>query len=192
MVRTGSIAGLLLGALLVSGCWGSGSTSHPTRTQESHRQRLAELERFHRYGISFDYPGSWFFTTRPISTAGNPAYRFTVSTVPVRRTPADQGPCTPGIAKQLPPDGVLAYLREGLGPLDRDPAMPRMPTRPRSFPLPNASSDSLCGWAFRGLGIPFKTKGRAFYLGVYIGPKATTTARRALKRMLDGMHFDSP
>jgi hypothetical protein len=190
MVLTRSIAGLLLAGLLVGGCWGSGSASHPTRTQES--QRLAELKRFHGYGITFEYPESWFVTTRPISHAVNPAYRFTVSTVPVRRTRADSGPCTPGIAKQLPPEGVLAYLREGLGPLDRDRALPRMPTRPRSFPLPDASSTALCGWSRRGLWIPFKTKGRAFYLGVYVGPKATATARHALRRMLDGMRFDPP
>lgn len=148
-----------------------------------------ELKQFHRYGIAFEYPESWFVTTRPISSAVNPAYRFTVSTVPVRRTRADTGPCTPGIAKQLPPNGVLAYLREVLGPLDRERALPRMPTRPRSFPLPSASSTALCGWSRRGLWIPFRDRGRAFYLGVYVGPKATASTKRALKHLLDRMEI---
>jgi hypothetical protein len=148
-------------------------------------------KQFHRHGIAFEYPESWFVTTRPISNGVNPVYRFTVSTVPVRRTRADQGPCTPGIAKQVPPDGVLAYLREGLGPLDRDRALPRMPTRPRSFPLPNATSTALCGWSRRGLWIPFKDGGRAFYLGVYVGRKATASTRRALRHLLDGMEIQA-
>jgi hypothetical protein len=150
-----------------------------------------KLKQFHRHGIAFEYPESWFVTTRPISNGVNPVYRFTVSTVPVHRTRADQGPCTPGIAKQVPSDGVLAYLREGLGPLDRDRALPRMPTRPRSFPLPNATSTALCGWSRRGLWIPFKDGGRAFYLGVYVGPKATASTRRALRHLLDRMEIQA-
>ena len=90
MARTRSIAALLLAVLLVSGCWGSRSASHPTTTQESQRAKLGKLKQFHRYGITFEYPESWFVTTRPISSASDPAYRFTVSTVPVRRTPADR------------------------------------------------------------------------------------------------------
>lgn len=148
-----------------------------------------KLKQFHRYGIAFEYPESWFVTTRPISSAGNPLYRFAVSTVPVHRTPADRGPCTPGIAKQLPPDGVLAYLREQLGRRYVAISLPRMQTRPRSFPLPTASSTALCGWARRGLWIPFKAKGRAFYLGVYVGPKATKATRRTLKHLLDGLEI---
>jgi hypothetical protein len=192
MVRTTSLAGLLLAALLVSGCWGSGSASQPTRTHESRGLKLAELKRFHRYGITFEYPDSWFVTTRPISAAAEPDYRFTVSTVPVHRTPADRGPCTPGIAKQLPPDGILAYLREVLQARNRAISFPRVAPRPRSFPRPTASSAfSVCGFGRTGVWFPFKNRGRVFYLAVYIGPKATTATRHALYRMLDGMRFDS-
>jgi hypothetical protein len=190
MVRTLSIAALLLSISLVSGCWGSRSGSHPTTTQRSQQAGLGELKRFDRYGITFEYPGSWFVTTQPISAARDPVYRFTVSTVRVRRTPADRGPCTPGIAKQLPPNGVLAYLRERLRRRDVAIELSRMTPRPRSFPLPTASSTALCGWARRGLWTPFKADGRAFYLGVYVGPKAPAATQRALKRMLDGMRID--
>jgi hypothetical protein len=143
---------------------------------------------FDRNGIAFEYPRSWFVTTRPLSNATNPVYRFTVSTVPVERTNADMGPCLPGIAQQLPPTAVLAYLREALGH-DRTRSLPRMPRRPRSFPLSSRSDGSLCGFERGGVWLPFKDHGRAFYLGVYVGPKATATARRSLSRLLDGMRI---
>ncbi len=143
---------------------------------------------FDRYGIAFEHPSGWSVTTRPLSNGLNPIYRFAVSSVPVRRTSADQGPCLPGIARQLPPDAVLAYLREGLG-RHRVQALPQMSKRPRSFRLPTQSDGSLCGFT-RGLWLPFKAKRRAFYLGVYVGPQATVSTRRALKRLLNGMRID--
>lgn len=149
----------------------------------------AKHARFERYGIAFEYPSKWFVTTRPLSNGVNPVYRFAVSTVPVRRTPADSGPCLPGIARQLPPDAVLAYLREALG-RDRVLSLPRMPRRPRGFRLPTQADTGLCGWERGGLWVPFKDAGGAFYLGVYVGPKASAPTRRALKRLLDGMRID--
>jgi len=145
-------------------------------------------KRFERHGIVFEYPREWFVTTRPLSNGTNPVYRFAVSTVPIRRTAADQGPCLPGIAKQLPPAAVMAYLREVLG-RDRTVSLPRMRRRPQSFPLPTRSGTSLCGFERGGLWLPFKDRGRAFYLGIYIGPKAPTAARRALQDLLDGMEI---
>jgi hypothetical protein len=192
MVRTAAVVPLLLAPLLASGCWGSGSASQPTPTEQGQPSRLGELKRFHRYGITFRYPGSWFVTTESISSATEPDYRFTVSTAPVHRTPADVGPCTPGIAKQLPPDGALAYLREVLQPWNRAIHLRRVAPRPGRFPRPTASG-SLCGFE-KGGGVwfPFKARGRAFYLAVYIGPKATPATQRALYRTLDGMRFDPP
>jgi hypothetical protein len=149
----------------------------------------SELARFGRYGIAFEYPSRWFVTTRPLSNAGNPAYRFAVSSVPVRRTRVDVGPCLPGIARQLPKGAVLAFLREALGS-DRTRSLPRMRQRPRSFRLPTRRDASLCGLGFGSRWIPFKESGRAFYLGIYVGPRATAQARRALKRLLDGMRID--
>jgi hypothetical protein len=149
------------------------------------------LKRFHRNGISFGYPSKWFVTTHPLSNAGNPVYRFAVSTVPVRRTASDIGPCTPGVAKQLPPTSVLAYLREALG-ADRTRSLPRMPRRPHTFGLPSARDRQLCGFRKGGTGwILFKDAGRAFYLGIYVGRKAPASARRALKRLLNGMEIQA-
>lgn len=147
------------------------------------------VKRFDRYGIRFHYPESWFATTQPLSNGTNPAYRFAVSTVPVRRTRADEGPCLPGVANQLPAAAVLAFLREALG-YDRTRSLPRMPRRPRSFRLPNRSDSSLCGFKRGSLWLPFKDRGRAFYLGIYVGPETTAATRRALQRLLDGMRLD--
>jgi hypothetical protein len=147
------------------------------------------LKRFDRNRISFNFPSTWFVTTRPLSKAGNPVYRFAVSSVSVRRTASDVGPCLPGVARQVPKDGVLAYLREALGS-DRTRSLPRMPRRPRGFRLPTAGDNALCGFAGRGRWIPFKDAGRAFYLGVYVGPKASAAARRGLKSLLDQMKIE--
>jgi hypothetical protein len=146
--------------------------------------------RFDRHGIAFEYPSRWFVTTRPLSNGANPIYRFTVSTSPVRRTSADEGPCLPGVARQLRRTAVLAYLREALG-ADRALSLPRLPRRPRSFRLPTSADRSLCGFDRGSRWVPFKEAGRAFYLGVYVGPKATMTARRALQSLLDGMQIES-
>lgn len=148
-----------------------------------------EVGRFNRHGIAFEYPSGWFVTARPLSNAINPVYRFAVSTVRVRRTRADVGPCLPGIKRQLPKDAVLADLREALGS-DRSRSLPRVSQRPRSFPLPTRTDGYLCGLGLGSRWIPFKDSGRVFYLGVYIGPRATAQARRALKRLLDEMRID--
>jgi hypothetical protein len=145
-------------------------------------------ERFNQTGIAFDYPSGWLVTTLPLSNGVNPRYRFAVSTVKLRRTTEDIGPCTRGIAKQLPSNAVLAYLREAIG-ADRARSLPRMPPRPRSFRLPTPSDSYLCGFEAGTRWIPFKQAGRAFYLGIYVGPRATATTKRALTRLLDHMRI---
>ena len=146
-------------------------------------------EHFDRHGISFSYPTGWSITTRPLSDGVNPIYRFAVGTAPVRRTSRDSGPCLPGVARQLARGDVLAYLREAIG-ADRARSLPRMPRRPRSFRLPTAADSSLCGFGPGGRWIPFKDAGRAFYLGVYVGPEAPEKRARALGRLLDRLQID--
>jgi hypothetical protein len=158
-------------------------------TTASSGEGLAPKQRFDAKGIAFDYPSRWFVTVKPLSAATNPAYRFAVSSVPVRRTAADEGPCLPGLARQLPPDAVLAYLREALG-ADRTRSLPRMPQRPTSFPLPPRKGGGLCGFEQGGgRWYPFRDGNRAFYLGVHAGPGASTASRRALKKLFDGMEI---
>jgi hypothetical protein len=158
-------------------------------TTVSSDEDLESKGRFDANGIGFDYPSRWFVTVRPLSPATNPAYRFAVSSAPVRRTAADEGPCLPGVARQLPPDAVLAYLREALG-ADRTRALPRMPQRPARFPLPPPTGGGLCGFEQGGgRWYPFKNGDRAFYLGIHVGPEASTASRRALKGLLDGMEI---
>lgn len=149
----------------------------------------APAERFDRNGIVFQYPDSWFVTTKPLSNGVNPTYRFTASTHPVRRTPRDSGPCLPGIGEQLPRTAVLAYLREAVG-ADRRFSLPRMTTRPKHFRLPTRSDTSLCGFGPGGRWVPFKSGGRAFYLGIYVGPRASAANVRAVSRIIDGMTIE--
>ena len=149
----------------------------------------SSTSRFDRHGISFTYPSMWFVTTRPLSNGVNPAYRFTVSTTPVRRTPRDSGPCLPGVAGQLPKNAVLAYLREALG-ADRARSLPRMPPRPRHLRLPTRADTSLCGFGRGGRWIPFKDAGRAFYLGVYVGRAAPMERVRRLRELLDWLRIE--
>jgi hypothetical protein len=147
-----------------------------------------EFKRFDRSGIAFDYPSGWFVTTRPLSNGVNPVYRFAVSTVRVRRTNQDIGPCLPGIARQLPRGAVLAFLREAVG-ADQTRSLPRMRSRPRSFRLPTRADSYLCGFAGRTRWLPFKQAGRAFYLGIYVGPRAPASTKRSLKQLLDHMQI---
>jgi hypothetical protein len=145
--------------------------------------------RFDRSGIAFDYPSTWLVTTAPLSNATNPRYRFAVGTHRVRRTPRDLGPCLPGIASQLPPTAVLAFLREATG-ADRRKSLPRMEPRPKHFRLPTRGDSSLCGFGRGGRWIPFRAGGRALYLALYIGPRASRASRRTLGQLVDGMRID--
>jgi len=149
----------------------------------------APSERFERHRIVLRYPDAWFVTTKPLSNGVNPTYRFTLSTVRVRRTAKDLGPCLPGVASQIPSDGVLAFVREAVG-ADRAASIARMQPRPPHFRLPTRTDNELCGFARRGRWIPFRESGRALYLGIYVGPEATTSTTHALQRALDRMRID--
>jgi hypothetical protein len=148
------------------------------------------LDRFDRNGITFEYPNGWFVTTEALSNGINPKYRFTVSTTPVSRTREDVGPCLAGIAKQVSTTTVLAYLREGLGDHRRS-ALPRMQPRPRHFRMPTRTDNSLLCFGPGGRWISFRANGRAFYLGLYVGPNASPSSVRALSRLVDRMQIDS-
>ena len=148
--------------------------------------------RFDRNGIRFAYPPSWFVATRPLSDGLDGEYVFTVSTHQVRRTARDQGACLWGIARQLPKDGVLAFLVEA-NEVERRSLVREFDPRPRTFPLPSRRTGAVCGFprasGGRGAWIPFQTKGRAFTLAIQIGPRAPRAAVNALQRMLDGMRI---
>ena len=144
-------------------------------------------KRHDRNGISFQYPRLWHVTTKPLSNAVNPIYRFTVSSHRVRPTGKDEGPCLPGIAAQLPPTAVLAFVREALG-ADRRASLPRMQPRPEKFTLPTRADNALCGFS-GGRWIPFKSGGRAFYLALYVGPRASSARAAVLARIVNGMRI---
>ena len=146
--------------------------------------------RFSDEGVSFRYPSRWVVTTEPLSNDVNPLYRFAVSPTPIRRTPEDLGPCLAGVARQLSPDSVLVYLREALG-ADRRSSLPRMQPRPRSFRLPTRMDQSLPCFGRGGRWVPFRTGGRAFYLGVWVGRDAPAARVGAVRRLLDGLRIDA-
>ena len=187
-------------AITTSGRLRAIASVHGDHPQESARMAVAlaqkaasqpgsgarSLARFDRDGIAFRYPRPWFLTTQPLSNGINPKYRFAVSSVPVRRTSEDLGPCLAGIAKQLPADAALVYLREALG-TDRTSSLPRLQPRPRSIRLPAQADNSLPCFGPGGRWIPFRSGGRAFYLGLYLGPKAPPGIAQTLRRLIDGI-----
>lgn len=62
-----------------------------------------------------------------------------------------------------------------------------MPNRPRPFRLPRPTDSYLCGFRGSTSWVAFKEGGRAFYLGIYVGPQASAETRKALQQLLDGM-----
>jgi hypothetical protein len=167
-----------------------GATLIPLLTAALCATATAAADRFAEHGITFEHPRGWFVTTEALSNGVNPTYRFAVSTTPVRRTGQDLGPCLAGIAKQLPATAVFVYLREALG-ADRRSSLSRMQPRPRSFRLPTRADASLPCFGRGGRWVPFRAGGRAFYLGMYVGPKASRQSVRALGSLLNGMAITS-
>ena len=152
------------------------------------------VERYEQLGISFEYPSSWFVTSEPLSAARDPDYRFAASTVPVRRTRRDIGPCLPGIARQLPRNGALVFLREYRG-ASRRRALPRLDPMPRRFSL---TPGFTCGFHLhgaphipfgRGDAISFREARRALILFVWVGPTATNATERELRRLVASLEI---
>jgi hypothetical protein len=147
----------------------------------------ARFQRFDRLGISFEYPSEWSVTTHPLSPASDPDYRFAASTVQVRRTRHDHGPCLPGVARQLPRAGALVFLREYTG-ASRRRALPRLDPMPGRLRLKRGSVP--CGFGFRrGLGdiIDFRESRRALTLYVWVGPRAEPTTLMDVTRLVAGL-----
>jgi hypothetical protein len=140
---------------------------------------------FSSHGISFAYPSAWHETTKPLSNATEPVYRFAVGNFRFHRTPRDIGPCLSGIAKQRPKNGVLAFMREAVG-ADRQRSLPRTPPRPKHISLPRRSDQAWClGHGTRE--IAFHTAGRVFYLAISVGPTASRADKRRLQTLLNAM-----
>jgi hypothetical protein len=148
------------------------------------------LERFDRLGISFEYPSSWFVTTERLSDGWDPDYRFAASTVRVKRTRHDKGPCLPGIGRQLPPTAALVFLREYRG-ASRRRALPRLGPLPRRVRL--TPDGVVCGLRrpARGAWIGFRESGRAFILGLHVGPRASKATDRELRRLVASLEIRS-
>jgi hypothetical protein len=167
--------GLRIGALTLTMLLLSGSVSGAS----------GSLRMFSNHGISFVYPSAWYPTTKPLSNATEPVYRFAVGNFRFHRTPRDIGPCLSGIAKQRPRGGVLAFMREALGG-DRRRSLPRTPARPKDISLPRRSEQSWC--LGRGTGeLVFHEAGRVFYLAMSVGPTASRADKRRLHALLNAM-----
>lgn len=145
------------------------------------------LHIFSNRGISFAYPPAWHATTKPLSNATEPIYRFAVANFRFHRTPRDVGPCLSGIAKQRPRNGELAFMREALG-ADRRRSLPRTPARPKDISLPRRSEQAWClGRGTRA--IAFHEAGRVFYLAISVGPTASRADKRRLHALLNAMRI---
>ncbi len=145
----------------------------------------ASRRMFSSHGISFAYPSAWHATTKPLSNATEPVYRFAVGNFRFHRTPRDIGPCLSGIAKERPKNGVLAFMREALG-ADRRRSLPRTPSRPKHISLPRRSDQAWClGHGTKE--IVFHTAGRVFYLAMSVGPTASRADKRRLRTLLNAM-----
>lgn len=167
----GSIAGVVVALALVA---------TPARA-------TPELERYDRLGISFEYPSAWFVTTEPLSNGSDPDYRFAASTVPVRRTRRDIGPCLPGIERQLPRGAALVFLREYRG-ASRRRALPRLDPLPRRFRLTHGGR--MCGFREgRGDWISFRAADRAFVLGIHVRPGIKPRTTRELRRLVASLRI---
>lgn len=147
-----------------------------------------QLEHYDRLGISFEYPSSWFVTSEPLSNGSNPDYRFAASTVPVRRTRHDVGPCLRGINRQLPRNAALVFVREYRG-ASRRAALPRLGPLPRRLRLTPGSVMYCMYRPARGTWVSFREAGRAFTLGVHLGPKATKATERELRRLIASLEI---
>jgi hypothetical protein len=147
----------------------------------------APLERFDRLGISFEYPSTWFVTTDRLSNGWDPDYRFVASTMPVKRTRDDKGPCLPGIGRQLRRSGALVLLREARSPSRRHLA--RLPALPRRLQL--RSDGIMCGLWRPAVGawVPFRDGNRAFVLGVHLGSRAAKGTERELRRLVASLEI---
>jgi hypothetical protein len=154
----------------------------------------ADVERYDRLGISFEYPSSWLVTTEPLSDGADPDYRFAASTVRVKRTRHDKGPCLAGIARQLPPGAALVFLREYRG-ASRTRALPRLdpfprrlsltPGLPQCFHVPSSPTKPYG----RGAGIHFRESRRALVLFAWVGPRASSRTERELRRLVASLEI---
>lgn len=149
---------------------------------------VSAVERYDRLGISFEYASSWFVTTEPLSNGSDPDYRFGASTVPVRRTRHDVGPCLRGIGRQLPLNAALVFVREYRG-ASRRRALPRLEPLPRRLRLTPGSVMYCLHRPARGAWVNFREAGRAFVLGVHLGLKATKTTERQLRRLVASLEI---
>ena len=142
---------------------------------------------FDRHGISFSYPGAWHVTTKPLSNLISPTYRFAIATFLPRRTAQNDGPCLAGVARRRGARGAYAYLLE-------DTTLPHRylhrfpPRRPGLFHLPARGQMASCDGRWSRW-IPFRQAGRAFYLGISVGPRASNATRRELRRMVAGLEI---
>jgi hypothetical protein len=142
---------------------------------------------FSSHGISFAYPSAWYATTKPLSNATEPVYRFAVGNFRFHRTPRDIGPCLSGIGKERPRNGVLAFMREALGG-DRRRSLPRTAARPKDISLPRRSDQDWC-LGHGSVEIVFHAAGRVFYLGMSVGPRASRANKTRLRALLNAMRI---
>ena len=135
--------------------------------------------------MRLDLPEGWWASATPLSSAISPVQRFALSDRRLKRSVDNSGPCYPGVARQIAPDGVVAILNEVLG-VDYRPE--RFPERPKRFVLPprRSGEDNSCLGEHATM-VSFKQGGRGFSLVLAAGPRASTGSIERLVAAVSGM-----
>jgi hypothetical protein len=136
--------------------------------------------------VSFRYPSNWYLTRRRIDNVIDPTTLFAVSTYPLPNAIDD---CDGTHARGRPADGAFLLVKEVLDGASLKRSLPRLPARPRVFRLPTSGAAGCL--APPSVAYQFRVGGRAFYVWISVGRKASAPTRAALASLLDGMRIAS-
>ena len=136
-----------------------------------------------RPSISFTYPASWHVTTHRLDNVLDPKTLFAVTSYrPPKRPPDD---CPGSRARGRPASGAFVLVQEELDGASLKRSLPRLRAKPRHLSVPTSGAVSCLPPASRLY--QFRLAGRAFYVWVSIGPRASPATRAAVATLLDGI-----
>jgi hypothetical protein len=149
----------------------------------------AKFVSFHVPGraLSFRYPANWYVTTRRLDQVIDPHTLFTVTSYVNPRRPLE--PCDGTRALGRPVGGAFILVKEVLDGASLRIDLRRLPRRPRHFRLPG-NGRAGCLPPVSTL-FEFRARGRAFYVFLSVGPKASAKTRAAAVALLDGLRIGS-
>jgi hypothetical protein len=135
--------------------------------------------------IVFRYPANWHVTRHRLDNVVDPRTLFAVSTYKLPRRGLDS--CDGTHARGRPADGAFVLVKEILDGASLRRSLPRLPTRPRRFPLPTHGQAGCL--APPSAAYQFRVGKRAFYVWLSVGRRTSASTRAALTRLLDRMRI---